>query len=62
VTYTVSASVPALLQEYYRILTVGAQSCGEGQGLRVLLSDHLDFAGSVRFADDGQDDITKGGQ
>lgn len=41
------SSAPASLQEYYRVLTAGAGAFGEGQGLRVLLSDHLDFTGSL---------------
>lgn len=43
----ISASAPAPLQEYYRILTAGVGTFGEGQGLRALLSDHLDFTGSL---------------
>lgn len=44
---TVSMSAPPVLQAYYQILTAGAASFGEGQGLRTLLSDHLDFTGSL---------------
>lgn len=47
VTATVSASAPAVLQEHYRILTAEAEALGAGQGLRALLSDHLDFTGSL---------------
>ena len=47
VTDTVSAAAPAVLREYYRILTAGADAFGEGQALRALLSDHLDFTGSL---------------
>jgi hypothetical protein len=43
----ISSSAPAPLQEYYRILTAGVGTFGEGQGLRALLSDHLDFTGSL---------------
>lgn len=46
-TDTVSTSAPAVLREYYRVLTAGADALGEGQGLRVLLSRHLDFTGSL---------------
>ncbi|XTR51747.1 hypothetical protein ACOM2C_17135 [Pseudarthrobacter sp. So.54] len=45
---TVSASAPATLQEYYRVLVAGIDAFDEGQRLRVLLSDHLDFTGSSR--------------
>jgi hypothetical protein len=38
-----SASAPAVVQEYYRILTAGAPAYGQGESLRRLLSDHLDF-------------------
>lgn len=44
---TVSTSAPAVLQEYYRILTAGPDAYGEGQSLRALLSSHLDFTGSL---------------
>lgn len=47
VTDTVSAAAPAVLQEYYRVLIGGARAFGERQDLRVLLSDHLDFTGSL---------------
>ncbi|WP_022881667.1 hypothetical protein [Gryllotalpicola ginsengisoli] len=43
----VSASAPPVLQEYYRILTGGPEAFGAGEGLRPLLSDHLDFTGSL---------------
>lgn len=46
-TGSILSSAPAPLQEYYRVLTAGAGEYGEGQGLRVLLSDHLDFTGSL---------------
>ncbi|AIY02788.1 hypothetical protein ART_3189 [Arthrobacter sp. PAMC 25486] len=43
----VSTSAPQVLQAYYQFLTAGAASFGEGQGLRTLLSEHLDFTGSL---------------
>ena len=46
-TETVSTSAPAALQGYYRVLTAGADAFGDGQSLRVLLSSHLDFTGSL---------------
>ena len=46
-TGTVSTSAPAVLREYYRVLTAGADAFGEGQSLRGLLSSHLDFTGSL---------------
>lgn len=42
-----SASAPALLREYYDILTGGLESYGDGGRLRPLLSTHLDFTGSL---------------
>ena len=47
VTDSISPAAPAVLQEYYRILTAGADAFGEGEGLRELLSRHLDFTGSL---------------
>ncbi len=44
---SISASAPAVLQTYYRILTSGAEAYGQGAGLRPLLSPHLDFTGSL---------------
>ncbi|MEC5193066.1 MULTISPECIES: hypothetical protein [unclassified Arthrobacter] len=44
---TVSASAPATLQEYYRVLVAGIDAFDEGQRLRELLSDHLDFTGCL---------------
>ena len=44
---TVSTSAPAVLQEYYRVLTGGSEAFGEGGRLRPLLCDHLDFTGSL---------------
>lgn len=46
-TNGLSPSAPAVLQEYYRILLAGVDAFDKGQGLRVLLSDHLDFTGSL---------------
>lgn len=43
----ISTRAPGSLQEYYRVLTAGAESFGDGQNLRALLSDHLDFTGSL---------------
>ena len=40
-------SAPPVLQEYFRILTAGPEAFGDGQGLRGLLSDQLDFTGSI---------------
>ncbi|MDM7990300.1 hypothetical protein [Arthrobacter sp. zg-Y877] len=40
-------SAPALLQDYYRVLTAGPQAFGNGSELRTLLSDRLDFTGSL---------------
>lgn len=42
-----SASAPPVLQQYYRILAGGSEAFGEGEPLRPLLSDHLDFTGSL---------------
>lgn len=42
-----SSSAPRVLQDYYRILTSGADAYGHGEQLRPLLSPHLDFAGSL---------------
>lgn len=42
-----SAAAPPVLQEYYRILTGGPQAYGQGEALRPLLGDHLDFTGSL---------------
>jgi hypothetical protein len=44
---TVSTSAAAVLQEYYRVLNAGAGAFGDGEALRVVLSDHLDFTGSL---------------
>ena len=46
-THTVSASAPAALQAYYRVLTAGADAFADGRSLRVLLSSHLSFTGSL---------------
>ncbi|MCC9175888.1 hypothetical protein [Arthrobacter sp. zg-Y179] len=42
-----SGSAPAALQEYYRVLASGPQAYGDGSELRALLSDRLDFTGSL---------------
>ena len=44
---TFSRSAPAVLQQYYRILTSGAAAYGDGQELRELLAGRLDFTGSL---------------
>lgn len=43
----VSTSAPQVLQDYYRVLVAGPDAFGDGQRLRVLLSNHLDFTGSL---------------
>ncbi|WP_324013498.1 hypothetical protein [Microbacterium sp. JZ37] len=43
----VSSDAPRVLQEYYAVLTSGADAYGDGDALRPLLSDHLDFTGSL---------------
>jgi len=47
VTDMISTSAPAALREYYRVLVAGADAFDKGQSLRMLLSDHLDFTGSL---------------
>lgn len=42
-----SATAPHVLQEYYRVLTAGAEAYGDGAPLRPLLSEHLDFTGPL---------------
>lgn len=42
-----SQSAPSTLQEYYRVLTGGPRAFDEGHALRPLLSEHLDFTGSL---------------
>lgn len=42
-----SSSAPPVLRDYYRVLTGGPQAYGQGEALRPLLSDHLDFTGSL---------------
>lgn len=44
---TLSSSAPEVLQDYYRVLTSGPESFGDGSELRTLLSDDLDFTGSL---------------
>ena len=44
---SISASAPSVLQDYYRILTGGPGAYGQGDDLRPLLSQHLEFAGSL---------------
>ena len=43
----ISPAAPAVLQDYYRILTAGADAYGQGEELRPLLSPHLDFTGAL---------------
>jgi len=47
VSDTLSSAAPPALREYYRVLTAGSESFGDGGSLRALLSDHLDFTGSL---------------
>jgi len=42
-----STSAPAVLQAYYLILTGGSEAYGDGERLRPLLAEHLDFTGSL---------------
>lgn len=44
---SIAASAPRAVQDYYRILTSGADAYGHGEELRPLLSPHLDFTGSL---------------
>lgn len=44
---TLSAAAPTTLQEYYRILSGGIDGYRQGESLRPLLSDHLDFSGAL---------------
>jgi hypothetical protein len=46
-THTLSPSAPLVLHEYYSILTAGSEAFGDGAGLSLLLSDHLDFTGAL---------------
>lgn len=41
------STAPQLLRDYYRVLTGGAQAFGQGEELRPLLSEHLDFTGPL---------------
>jgi hypothetical protein len=43
----VSSAAPAVLQSYYEILTGGAEAYGQGDALRPLLSEHLEFSGAL---------------
>lgn len=42
-----STEAPHALREYYRVLTAGPAEYGDGAPLRPLLTDHLDFTGSL---------------
>jgi len=44
---TTTLSAAPVLQEYYRILLGGSAAYGDGEELRILLSPHLEFAGSL---------------
>jgi hypothetical protein len=44
---TLSNAAPDVLQEYYGILRSGAEAFGAGESLRPVLSEHLDFTGSL---------------
>ena len=46
-TAAVSTAAPQVLQDYYRVLTGGAQAYGQGGELRPLLSEHLHFTGPL---------------
>lgn len=46
-TATLSANAPKVLQDYYRVLTSGAEAFGTGDTLRPALTNHLDFTGSL---------------
>lgn len=43
----ISTSAPKVLQDYYAVLMAGPDAYGDGEGLRALLSEHLDFTGSL---------------
>lgn len=40
-------SAPAALQSYYQIFPSGAEAYGQGDGLRPLRSQHLEFTGAL---------------
>ena len=42
-----SPAAPTVLQQYYRILTGGIDAYRDGAELRPLLSDHLEFSGTL---------------
>jgi hypothetical protein len=42
-----SSSAPAVLQSYYQILTGGAEAYGQGEELRRLLAEQLEFSGAL---------------
>lgn len=44
---TLSAAAPATLRAYYEILLAGIDAYGQGDALRPLLSEHLDFTGAL---------------
>lgn len=58
---SISPLAPAVLRDYYRILTGGAAAYGRGEELRPLLSQHLEFAGSLAgHHDDATDGFLMG--
>ena len=42
-----SASAPEVIRDYYEVLLGGEKAYGRGDSLRPLLSEHLDFTGSL---------------
>lgn len=43
----ISPAAPAALRQYYRILSGGSAAYGRGERLRPVLSEHLDFTGTL---------------
>lgn len=46
-TVALNANAPEVLRNYYRELTGGAEAFASGNTLRPLLTEHLDFTGSL---------------
>jgi len=44
---TLSPDAPQVLRDYYEVLEGGAAAYGEGEAMRRLVSDHLDFTGAL---------------
>ena len=44
---TLSPDAPQVLRDYDEVLEVGAAAYGEGEAMRRLVSDHLDFTGAL---------------